>query len=298
MLILGAPVATAALKESIESELQRLAAVDASLGKVTFPKELAGALENERKSLARASATKADLPRLYRLRVAFLGLETLSFVAAHDPETKNLDAFQALWKASEKDFQTKPPNPPASLLLRALFEAAQNRAQVLYRASLPYSKVSSPFSGVYYLAEADANRKFMNFMAKLPDVVAKPETAAGAGGLASALDTLERETIALFQKDPVARTALPASALLKEARELHQSGRRAGAMLKILETKFDLARREASRVPPPPPAPGDERGDTLAQTWRAIADESEEPEATYIRRDVVPLARTLSRSRR
>jgi hypothetical protein len=122
------------------------------------------------------------------------------------------------------------------LLQTALAEVARNRADKLYRASLPYGKASSPSDGLYYLAQAEASRKFADSIALRGRREAPPDREQ----LRAALQSLEREAYERYERDP-SRRSLVLSARLKESRELLERGSLAGATLVLLE-----ARRDAS----------------------------------------------------
>jgi uncharacterized membrane protein len=169
----------------------------------------------------------------YRSREAFLKRETEAFLAAHPVE--DFAALEDVWK----DLAGHYPAPPAKagpLLPTALVEIARNRAEKLYRASLPYGKASSPKDGVYYLAQAEASRKF----AESIEISGRREAPPDREQLRAALQSLEREAYEQFEHDS-SRKSLVFSARLKEARELLERGSLAGATLTLLETRRDAS---------------------------------------------------------
>jgi hypothetical protein len=170
----------------------------------------------------------------YRTREAFLKRETEAFLAAHPVD--DLAALQTIWNASAGHYP-QPRTEPGPLLQTALVEVARNRAEKLYRASLPYGKASSPKDGVYYLAQAEASRRFADSV----PLDGRAEAPPDRDQLRAALQSLEREAYERYERDP-SRESLVFSARLKEARELIERGSLAGATLVLLETRRDASR--------------------------------------------------------
>ncbi|HEX6099889.1 MAG TPA: hypothetical protein VF432_26485 [Thermoanaerobaculia bacterium] len=170
---------------------------------------------------------------VYRSREAFLKQETEAFLAKNPVE--DFAALEQAWKDAGESYP-QPAVKAGPLLQTAMAEVARNRADKLYRASLPYGKASSPNDGLYYLAQAEASRKFADSIVLKGRREAPPDREQ----LRAALQSLEREAYERYERDP-SRRSLVLSARLKEARELLERGSLAGATLVLLE-----ARRDAS----------------------------------------------------
>ena len=169
----------------------------------------------------------------YRSRETFLKRETDAFLAQHPVE--DFAALEKIWKDLGENYPT-PAVEPGPLLQTALVEIARNRAEKLYRASLPYGKASAPKDGVYYLAQAEASRKFADSIT----IEGRREAPPARDQLRAALQSLEREAYEQFARDS-SRRSLVFSAKLKEARELIERGSLAGATLVLLETRRDAS---------------------------------------------------------
>jgi hypothetical protein len=212
-------------RDPVEPELARL-------GSLKPPKSTAA-------QIAAVRAAKTPELRLYRLREAFVSVETAAFLRAHAAAGKDLPSLEALWKQSAP--KTTRDDRARPLLHAALIEAAQNRGRKLYDASLPYGKASGPADGFYYLAEAEANGKFAEWMAS-QRTSGDGEKPPRAEELRAALQSLEREAYEAYGKDP-SRRVIFASAKLKEARELLEQRSLAGATLTLLEANHALHER-------------------------------------------------------
>ncbi len=166
---------------------------------------------------------------LYRSRGAFLKSETDAFLRKHPVE--DLAALADVWQNVGKNYPM-PRTQPGPLLQTALVEIARNRAEKLYRASLPYGKASTPKDGAYYLAQAEASREFADSIV----ITGKAEAPPDREQIRAALQVLEREAYQRYEHDP-SRRSLIFNAKLKEARELLDRGSLAGATLTILELR-------------------------------------------------------------
>jgi hypothetical protein len=238
VLALLAVACKANLDARLSQELDRL---DISLKKLEaskLPAELADLPEGHRARIAGACAATSPELRLYRMRDAFIGVELLSVLSEQKRAGEDLQALNALWSSQRERFVSAAPELHGPLLIRALEESAQNRAQKLYRASLPYGKSSSPFSGLFYFAEAEANLRFRDFLTTLAG--STTGTHVQKGVLQAELETLERETLTKFQGDPSGRTTIRVSARLKEARELYERNFLDGAALALVESRSYL----------------------------------------------------------
>jgi len=241
-----------AARARLQGELDRLDGVlkqleTASQGGLS---KAADALHSQIAGVRRASSPSI---LVYQLRAPFVGVERLAFNWEHREAGKDLGHLEALWKERGPRFapvpgQTPGPRPEAPLLA-ALAQGAENRAEKLYKAALPYGRADAPGSGLYYLGEAEAERSFRDFVAALDLPVEKPpqgETALDPRGLQAALENLERETGERFAADPAAQSLNGVSARLKEARELLERGSREAAALALLESRLELSRQSGA----------------------------------------------------
>ena len=238
--------------ESVETRVaNEIARVDASLKaaeQAKLPAELEGVPKVYREELEKARAEKSPELKLYRLRDAAVGADLLAFVNEHrDATGKDLAPLTKVWNERRAAFERKPEPVRAPLLQRALVESSRNRAEKLFRASLPYAKVSSPFAGVYYLAEAEGNRRFAEFVASLPRKERGPSPRKDR--VEAALQKLEGETLVTFGSDPTAPKMIPVSAKLKEAREQLDGGAIDGAALSLLEARARFSGAAAETIP-------------------------------------------------
>ena len=228
-------VALSCAANPLDSELARLDALQTKLEAHQWPEMLKGEVAPGRKSLDAVRAVQDPGERLHKLRAAFTNIETLAYIAEHEKAAETMDALHSLW--SRGGGQAIPPVRAGArtLLHQGLIESSLNRAEKLYKASLPYGKASGPLSGLYYLADAEANARFAKFVASLP--AGKAERPPDAKALRAALESQEAELQQRFEKDPAARATISTSAKLKEARELLEANRLAGATLLLLEAR-------------------------------------------------------------
>jgi hypothetical protein len=185
-------------------------------------------------------ATEVAVVDPYRSRDAFLKRETEEFLSDHSVE--DVAALEQVWTEVGEHYPP-PPVPAGPLLQTALIEVARNRAEKLYRASLPAGKSTAAKDGAYYLAMAEASRRFADVIA----VEGRRETPPDREQLRAALQALEREAYRQFERDP-SRRALVLSAKLKEARELLDRGSLAGATLTLLEAERDASPTARGRI--------------------------------------------------
>ncbi|HYI07644.1 MAG TPA: hypothetical protein VEK57_01115 [Thermoanaerobaculia bacterium] len=248
----------------VNQELERLGTVQAQLEKAELPEMLKGETKTTREVLATALKSQAPIVRLYRLRNAYIYIETLRYVDEHEAAAESFEKLQAFWSARKPEPVMVAQGP---LLETALVQASVNRAEVLYRASLPYGKVSGALSGLYYLAEADANASFAQLVRSMTagDAEAPPTEAK----LRGTLEAMEKEMLAAFGKDPVGRPVIGVSVRLKEARELLDRGSLSGATLLLLEARRSLERVTAN----PYPMPEGILTGPMAALWSALAEE-------------------------
>ena len=223
----------AASADPVPQELDRLSALLTKIEADGVPDMLKETFAPNRAAIERARKTTSPQLRLYRLREAYVGVETVAFVAAQKDAAGNLDKFIALWNARPVSATTTPAAP---LLQAALVQTATNRAEKLYRASLPYGKADGPLSGLYYLGEAHANAAFARLVASMDahDAEEMPKEKT----LRNALAAMETDMLRVFEKDPAAPAMIGVSVRLKEARELLDRGSLAGATLLLREAKL------------------------------------------------------------
>lgn len=290
-LIIGVAAAQAAhadVDEALTREFARLDALLARLEAASITPDFKDALPIYKTAYERAKNSKATDLRIYRLRDAYVGLEAMSFLADHQDAT--LDEMVKLWNEHRPRYESPAPPSTGTLLQRALVQAAHNRAQILFKASLPYGKADGPRSGIYYLGEAQGQLAYANFVASLPFAKSETTKRPTAAALIAAVEKLDAESIALFEKSPTERTAIPSSALLKEARELLLRGWLEAATFTVLETRFDLTRRQTTKDEAAKAADTAPR-DSIEGLWQSASKESDRGDAIVA--GVLPFYRAL-----
>jgi hypothetical protein len=302
MVIPSAVCVRGQAEREVAAEIERVDALLANVDSSQLPKGLQDTIKPHRDELANVKALQSPLLQIYRLREPLIGAETLRFVVENAAATKSLASFEALWSSRRSHFESKGAASKGPVLQAALVQSGLNRAEKLFRASLPYGKVASPGAGVYYLAEAEGNLRYATFVDSLALPAPKrAEPRPTIATLRTALDGLERETIALFEKDPASRTSIPVSARLKETRELLDQGRVEATTLMMLESHMGLARRTgtitASTPATPPAIPAGQ--DTLADLYLAMASDDQQGDSRrLIHASVLPFYLSLTRSGR
>lgn len=280
----------------LADEIGRLDTLAAELEKAELPASLKGIPKPAATSLDRPKAASSDLVRLYRLRDPFISFETFAFVAANAGAAADLESFERLWNSSEARFAAPRSAGGTNSLLEGLEQAAGNRAERLYRASVAYAKIDSPSSGLYYLAEAIGNQKFREFVASLdlPDAEAGGKIDREAVSLA--LDSMEAETLKEFGGDPGANSMIPVSVRLKEARELFDAGSLEGAALLLIESRLALSMRTRAEdaAAPSPAANPPARSDGIHSLLVALLESEGPPLSTLVRNDLIPLYDSLA----
>lgn len=276
--------ASAGAQEKVDREIARLEttlkAVEAAPD--ALPKDVHSLFEAHRGALERAKKAASPEYRLYRLRDAFVGIETLAFMSRH--KVASVGEFEALWKKNAARFGKASAEARGSVLQRGLVESSVTRAGRLYKASLPYAKASAPWSGVYYLGEAEGNLRFRDFVRSIAD--AKDEAAPVKERVTAMYKALERDTLTFFSTDATNQQVVPVSVRLKETRELLDTGRVAGATLLLVEARAALSRRGGPKGTYPPDAA--KRTGSIATMLQAWADDEQAPMSGALRDEVVP----------
>jgi len=252
-----------------------------------LPEDVKSLVAVHRGTLERAKKATSPEYRLYRLRDAFVGIETLAFCAKEAKAGESVETFRKLWDSSRARFEAAAPPSRGGLLQRGLIESATTRAARLYNASLPYSKASAPWSGVYYLGEAEGNLRFREFVAALAGGDrSDAEKPPGRAQLAAMLESLERDTVGFFGNDVTNQAVVPVSVRLKEAHELLDAGRLSGATLLLVEARAALSRRGGPRGKYPPRTTA--RAGSIVAMLEAWAGDEQAPMSDALREEVVP----------
>ena len=279
----------------VDEEIARLEltlkSVEASAA--DLPQDVQGLFEAHRGALDRAKKAASYEYKLYRLRDAFVGIETLSFLAREKSAAESVERFEQHWRKSAARFDAKPPKARGTLVQRALIESASTRAGRLYRASLPYAKAAKPWSGAYYLGEAEANLRFRDFVLSL--AAENKEASPSREQIASMLDSLERMTLEFFGNDVTNQSVVPVSVRLKESHELLDAGRLDGATLLLVEARAALSRRGGPRGSYPQAVAPTGSVVSLLQAW---SDDEQAPMKEALRDEVVPFYGALVEDRR
>lgn len=275
----------------ITREIDRLEATLKAAAAAGLPDDVKELVAAQQQSLDLVRKASAPDYRLYRLRDPFVGIETLSYLATHKEAAQSLEKFRELWLAERSRFEAKVPEPQGTLLQRALVESAATRADRLFRASLPYAKVSAVWSGVYYLGEAEGNARFRDFVLKTGAAERSSEAGPARDRIASALDALERDTLKYFAGDVTNQKLIAVSVRLKEANELLDAKRIDGAMLLLLEARLALSRRGG----PPGSYPAEARAGegSVPALLTAWADSEEPAMKELFRTQVTPFFASL-----
>jgi hypothetical protein len=272
------------------SELDRIAALHASVAKADLPEGMRAELDRYKPLIESARKTNDPVYRIYRLRAPFIGTETIAYVAARKAAAADMKSFEELWKREDRRFAALPAAGRGPLLGRALADGGFNRARKLYDASVTYGRVTSPLFGLYYLAEADASRKYAEFVRSI-EFGGAEEQIPTPQALAAVAEELQRDMLAGFKKDPNGRSMVGASARMKEAREMIDGRRYAGATLALLEARLEISRQAG----PAAPRQAVESPGTLGQLWSAVAREHDDANVKKIAAaDVLPLLARLN----
>ena len=288
------PAPAADIAPRVDAEINRIAALYASLMKSGLPKEVVGELERYGPLID--SARKAQTPayRLYRLRTPFVGVETVAYVQKHPDAMKDLAALERLWISQRVRFAPRQPASKGRLLARALVDSGFNRGEKLYVASLTYGRITAPLFGLYYLGEAEGSVKFAEFVSSI-EFGGSDEALPAASSLAATAERLQQEMLAGFEKDPNGRSMIAASSRMKEAREMLDGKKYAGATLALLETKLEISRQTGVASPAPNIANAD--SSSLGELWTAIHREHDDAKTrNIVAADVLPLLASFDKS--
>jgi hypothetical protein len=292
MLFLAASVVAAPdLDMRLSKEIDRLEATLRAIDSPSLGGDARPILEGDRTLLARARAAKSPFVRLYRLRDAAIGVETLRYVIEHKPAEADLAHVQALADAQRSAIE-KPLAPLSGPALQlALRQITANRAEKLFRASVPFGKAASPANGLFYLGEAEGNRKFRDFVDSLSfGSVVEPRPNKAAIHLA--LEKLDTAALVAFETDPAGRSAVSLSARLKEARELADRGFLEGAALTLLEAQLDISRRAEAPAKTAGASPM-AHDDSISAMFQAEAREDGGDTSRIVANDILPLYASL-----
>ncbi len=272
LLVAMAVLAATSLDAPLTRELDRLDATLRGIDTPSLSKDAKPIVEGNRTLLARARAAASPLVRVYRMRDAYVGIETLRYVIEHKSAEADLARVQALANASRGAIE-KPLAPMSGPALQiALRQIVANRAEKLFRASVPYGKAAAPANGLFYLGEAEGNRKFRDFIASL-SFGGAAEPRPNAAAVKAALTKLDTAALAAFEENPAGRSTVQLSARLKEARELADRGMLEGAALTLLEAQLDISRREAPAGALKRTATLRPHMDSIAAMWQAMGAE-------------------------
>ncbi|MGK2858818.1 MAG: hypothetical protein ACSLFQ_16595 [Thermoanaerobaculia bacterium] len=291
-----APVPPVSIASAVTAEHARLEAVFKGIEPASIPEFAKGIVEQNTTLLERVSSATSPALKLYRLRDATIGVETLGFLVAHRAEGADLAKFQLLWEKEGASFAIDSPRTGGPLVERALAQAARNRAMKLYRASLPYGKASGVESGLYYLGEATSNLRFAKFVESLPVDTTVTEPTPPAGAIEAAVAKLDEEMVAAFELDRSRNETVYASSLLKEARELQDQKLYDGASLLLLEARLALSRAtKKAETPdlPMPEFPASANDASLTSLFASVGRQRGAEIATHVVSDVLPFHASL-----
>ena len=262
-----------------------------SLPERDMPKTLTPLISSARDSLATARASGDPYLQLYRLREAVVGTELLDFYTTHLSAASSQEAFETVWNTTAANPAVQDLSASRNELQLALAEAAEKKAAVLREASLAYSRITSPDSGLYYLSESAGNRRYAEFVRSL-EMPADPEPyGVTSAAVARGIDRVEKIALGEFGKDITSRQTIPVSVRLKESRELVQQKKVHGALLALLEARLLLATNEEPASAPPEPGTARDQS-SLERLFRTMA-EREPSRSNAIRSAVLPLHMSL-----
>lgn len=267
--------------DRVDKEIARLEDTLKAAEAGTVPNDVKELFGAHRAALERTKKATSPEYKLYRLRDAFIGIETLSFLAKNQ-KINTVEAVNELWLARKSRFDAKPLKPRGTLLQRGLIESAATRADRLFHASLPYAKASAPWSGVYYLGEAEGNLRFRDFVQSIAGSSAEKSPARAQ--VTAMLEALERDTLTFFAGDVTNQAVVPVSVRLKESREMLNAGRVDGAALLLVEARAALSRRGGPKGTYAASKPTG----SIVSVLEAWSADEQPPMSDALRQEVVP----------
>lgn len=189
-------------------------------------------LDRARKALASGQTYLA----LYDLQAVFEA-EAGYRLASIEKTVPDHAAFTRKW--TEMGAPAGPPAGRARLLfIEALAQSAEGRAPATYRASLPYAQDAGIAAGLYYLGESHAMVRFAALCRAL-DARGDGRTPA-LPAIEPALAAYEKNVVEAYAAAPAAQRPQYAgvNVAIKLARTLDEQGRREGALLQYLVSRF------------------------------------------------------------
>src|SRR4051812_42117293 len=176
---------------------------------------------------------------LYLLENAYEGSAAFSFARASGVTTQ--DVFLKTWTDAGVPVLRGTAAGSRPAVVDALAAAAEGRAVATYQASRPYAQDAGVDAGLYYLGESRAVTAFAAFARTLrwadagrrpPFRSIAPEIAALDAEMTRRYETMEAENHATY---------IVASAALKQARSLNDSGHHDGALMQYLLSLYLFA---------------------------------------------------------
>jgi hypothetical protein len=200
--------------------------------------ELAGVVVRLDRAAAAVDAGRL-LVGLYELQPAFETQAAFAFAAASGVKTQ--EQFADKWKAVGEPRRAPADSRRRALFTEALAQSAEGKAPATYHASLPYAADSGLFGGLFYLGESQAFGRFAAFCRAVDLPPAGP--APVLRSLAPELSALEAQILDAYDKaEGTARQPfITISVTMKLAKSLDQEGRRPGALLQYLLTRYRFA---------------------------------------------------------
>jgi hypothetical protein len=195
---------------------------------------------------------------LFRLAAVEESLGASAYVASRSPADRGASGLEREWTRVGSELHTFVAGAPAPSLaairpaaVRAIAEAAAARARTYYYASLDYGRNTAPQYGLLYLGAALAQRD----VASLCRTLSTDTTPAAPPlrPLATELDALEGELLLAYRPPASVERHpefIPASAAVKEARELDGLGMRHAALLKYVQAAGRVAALRAGAPAP------------------------------------------------
>lgn len=248
-----------ALAAAVDQEVTRLQSLASEVDRSSLQESLASSLDQHTEELESLRAVDSPLQRLYELEGPFVGIESIAYLSRNHEAGESIELLAAHWASRKADFDVAASKADGSLR-GALSEAAVTASGRLFHASLDYGEISSPLGGLYYLSQAEGHRRFLDFLADLPETAGKAEPVPGRGRLLAVVADIESAALGELDRDPTSRDMIPVSVRLDEAREMLEAERPAGATLRILEAQMILAAKTETSKDLPEPTATEPRG--------------------------------------